>query len=83
MNKEEQQSEKMATELATKLIEICETYSVEQVSSATFNIMMQAVDGNDCVTEKLAILSIVLQEVSKAYNELIIDSHKPNGVTLN
>ena len=80
---EEQESEELATELANKLIEICENYSIEQVSSATFTIMMSAVDKNQCVSDKLTVLSIVLQEVGKAYNRLIIESHKPNCVTLN
>jgi len=76
------ENERLMHELTAILIPICREYSISQVSSATFSIMLTAIYDTPVVAERLHVLNTIMAEVSDLHNTLLLETKKPSKLKL-
>lgn len=74
---EDGEDQRLMDELANQLTDICRGYSINQVTSATFAIMMDAIGDNDVVSERLHVMNTIMHEVQHRYNTLLHETRRP------
>lgn len=82
MEFDNEEDERLANELADKIIDIATDYTIDQVSSAAFNIALSAINENILIAERQHILSYMMNIINKEYNKTIITIRKESDINI-
>ena len=78
----DEENKRLMNELSDRITDICRDYSIDQVTAATFTILMGAIEENDVASERLHTMNTIIYEVQHQYNVLLHQTKRPEKTSL-